>query len=869
MKNFLLLLLTIISVQQIQAQESYELNTGWLCKNIKEVKEGGIQLSNPNLVTTDWMSATVPGTVLTTLLNNKKVPDPFYGMNNEKIPDVYNTGNDVYTYWFVKDFKEKASGNEQVWLNFRGINYKAEIFLNGKKLTDAPIEGMFLRSEFNVTKLLGKDGKNRLAVIVYPPDFPGNPNGGQGGDGTIAKNLTTQYTAGWDWIQPMRDRNTGIWDKVTIEKTQGINLKNPHVITLVPGKRLPNEKQAPITLQVSVEAENPTDKSITGTLKYEIGGVTLTQTTTIAAHSTKEVKFTDFIFSNPKLWWPNGYGPQNLYDMSINFVSDKKIQDVEKLKIGIRQIDNVWNPQTKSMEAMVNGQKIFIKGGNWIISDAMLRLSDARYDAEMRYHKDMNLNLIRIWGGALLERPEFYNACDKYGSLVFQDFWFSGDCNGRWVDPMKKDDQWTRRKYPDNHQLVLSAMEDQIKMIRNHASLAFWCGGNEITPPDDILNPLKNDILPRLDGTRILFDFSNSDKMSYSSIGGNGDGPYGIQDPKSFWGTKTYPYNSEVGSVGVGDYVSLKRFMDDKNLIPPEGKRLDSVWEYHKYIAYDNHIDAYGKPKDAKDFAMKAQMVNYDQYRALMEGFSNEMWNWYTGSIIWKTQNPWTALRGQMYDYYLDPNACLYGLRKGAEPLHVMMNPLDSMVTVVNNGFKTENSLMVQAKAYDMEGKSYFNSQVFNSFEPSSVRRLFSMSEFLKKLDKKEGVFVSLKILKDKDSVLSENIYWLSDKNGNYEGLQKMKPSALKTEARIIADGKVAITMTNAKENPIAFFNRVALINSITGKRILPTFFNDNYVSVLPGESKTITAEYTGKPENIAVEIYGWNVAEEKIEVTK
>ncbi|WP_379088821.1 glycoside hydrolase family 2 TIM barrel-domain containing protein [Pedobacter sp. UC225_65] len=125
----------------------------------------------------------------------------------------------------------------------------------------------------------------------------------------------------------------------------------------------------------------------------------------------------------------------------------------------------------------------FIKGGNWIISDAMLRFTPQRYDAEIRFHKEMNLNLIRIWGGAITERPEFYEACDKYGLLVFQDFWFSGDCNGRWYDPLKKEDQWARRKYPDNHQLVLTAAADQIKMIRNHASLAYWCGGNESPHP--------------------------------------------------------------------------------------------------------------------------------------------------------------------------------------------------------------------------------------------------------------------------------------------------------------------------------------------------------------------------------------------------
>ncbi|MGM9476703.1 glycoside hydrolase family 2 protein [Pedobacter sp. GSP4] len=866
MKKILLLFLCC-SALIVHAQQRYELNSGWLCSNIKEANASGLEISKAGFSINNWMPATVPGTVLTTLLNNKKVPDPFYGMNNEKIPDVYKTGNDYYTYWFVKDFEERATGNEQVWLQFRGINYKAEIYLNGKKVNPKTQVGMHLRAQYNITKLLAANGKNRLAVVVYPPDFPGNPNGGQGGDGTIAKGLTTQYTAGWDWIQPTRDRNTGIWDKVTIEKTKSINIQNPQVITLVPGKRLPEGKQQPATIKVSVEVENPTPQAVLGTLQYHIAGKVVKQTATIAANKTTTVKLPDLVLEDPKLWWPSGYGAQNLYDLKIDFISANQALDQEQLKVGVRQIDNKWNEQTKSMGAFVNGQKIFIKGGNWIISDAMLRFSDARYDAEVRYHKDMNLNLIRIWGGAILERPEFYKACDKYGLLVFQDFWFSGDCNGRWVDPMKKDDQWTRRNYPDDHNLVLTAIEDQIKLIRNHASLAFWCGGNEITPPEDILAPLKNDILPRLDGTRQFFDFSNSDEMSYNTIGGNGDGPYGIQDIKTFWGTKTFPYNSEVGSVGVGDYVSLLRFIPKENLVAPQYKaKPDSVWDYHKYISYEQYLNPYGKPKNAEDFAMKAQLANYDQYRALMEGFSNKMWDWYTGSIIWKTQNPWTAMRGQMYDYYLDPNACLYGLRKGSEPLHVMMNPLDSMVTIVNNGFTTKNNLMVQAKAYDMDGKDYFYSQVFNSIGPSSVRRLFPLNDFLAKLDKKEGVFVSLRILDQQQIILSENVYWLSAKDGEYTGLKNIKQAPLKVAA-IKKNGKVEVTLSNANGNPVAFFNRVALINSNSNERILPAFYNDNYVSILPGESKTVTVEYTGAHNDLAVEVYGWNVAKQKVEV--
>lgn len=854
-----------------QTQNRYELNSDWQCANISTIKEKGEVLSQPTYQTTGWMKATVPGTVLTTMLNNQQVANPFYGMNNQYIPDIYHTGNDYYTYWFVKDFAESAKGDEQVWLQLRGVNYKCFVFLNGKKLNQQVHEGMLLRQQYNITKYLSANGKNRLAIIVYPPDIPGNPNGGQGGDGTIARNATTQYTAGWDWIQPIRDRNTGIWDKVFIEKTKAINIRNPHIVTLVPGVRVPNAKQLPATIKLSTELENASNQSVSGIVQYSIAGNTIKKAVTLQPQSITEVQLPDLVLQNPKLWWPNGYGPQDLYTLKLQFISNGQSSDAEQLKIGVRQIDNVWNSHTGSMQAIVNGQKIFIKGGNWIISDAMLRFSEARYDAEIRFHRDMNLNLIRIWGGALTERPEFYEACDKYGLLVFQDFWFSGDCNGRWLDPMKKEDQWTRRQYPNDHALVLTIAADQIKMIRNHASLAYWCGGNEITPPDDILLPLKDSILPKLDGTRYFFDFSNSDSMSLNTIGGNGDGPYTIQNDKTFWTYKTFPYNSEVGSVGLGDYVSLQRFIPEQNLKAPiYPSFVDSVWEYHKYIPYEHYPTQYGPVKDAKDFAMKAQLVNYNQYRALMEGFSAHMWDWYTGTIIWKTQNPWTALRGQMYDYYLDVNACLYGLRKGGEPLHVMMNPADSMIYMVNNGFERERNLMIEVKVYDViSGKDSLYSLMFNEISPTSVKKLFPMTGFLKDLKKSEGVFVSLKLFKENRSLASDNFYWLPGTDNQYTALNKMPTAPLTIKVNKVGNGKLNVMLSNADKNPVAFFNRIALLNEATNERILPAFFNDNYISILPGQTKTIQIDYPEQYDAIkkAVHVYGWNVAEQKIAV--
>jgi mannosylglycoprotein endo-beta-mannosidase len=676
-KSISALIILLVFYAAANAQSVDELNTGWKCAPIKEVSQDGFQLTGAAFNSSNWMPATVPGTVLTTLLNNKKVPDPFYGMNNEQIPDIYKTGAEYYTYWFVNEFKElpAATGN-QVYLNLRGVNYSCDIYLNGHKLNKSIQKGMFLRFSYNITSFIAKNGHNKLAVLVHPPDVLGNPNGGQGGDGTIARNVGLQYTAGWDWIQPVRDRNTGIWDKVTIQRTGPVRITDTHVITLVPGIRQPDGPQQPATIKMEAEVSNATAKVVSGVLTYEIAGATLSKSVTLKPNATTTIAFNNYSLQNPKLWWPNGYGPQNLYTVKVKFnPNGKAVSDQQIIKVGVREIQSEWNEHTGSRQIAVNGQKIFIKGGNWVISDAMLRLSNLRYDAEVRFHRDMNLNLIRVWGGAMIERPEFYDACDRYGLLVFQDLWGSGDCNGRWIDPMKLDDQWTRRQYPNDHALFLRSAEDQIKMVRNHASLAIWCGGNEITPPEDILVALKDAILPKLDNTRWFVDYSNSEDMSRNTLGGNGDGPYGIQPLSVFWENRTYPFNSEVGSVGVGDYESLKRFIPAKNRIAPaydedtRKTKTDSVWDYHKYIGYDTSINKYGNAKNAEDFARKAQLVNYDQYRGLAEGFTSHMWDWYTGFIIWKTQNPWTAMRGQMYDYYLDPNACLYtGFIMAANP---------------------------------------------------------------------------------------------------------------------------------------------------------------------------------------------------------
>ena len=423
--------------------------------------------------------------------------------------------------------------------------------------------------------------------------------------------------------------------------------------------------------------------------------------------------------------------------------------------------------------------------------------------------------------------------------------------------------------------MYLKSVADQIKLVRNHPSLAIWCGGNEITPPEDILLAVRDTLMPKLDGTRWFVDYSNSDKMSLNTIGGNGDGPYGIQPLSNFWQQRTFPFNSEIGSVGLSDYESLQRFIPEKNLVAPEYSaqnktaKVDSVWDYHKYIAYDAFIDPYGKAKDAKDFAAKAQLVNYDQYRGLMEGFSSHMWSWYTGTIIWKTQNPWTAMRGQMYDYYLDPNACLYGLHNGSEPLHAMYNPVTGMVSIVNNTFETQRDLMLTVKTIDMNGKEGLVTQVFEEVLPSSVKGFLPVKTVVEKRAYDKGVFLCLQLFDKNKHKLSENIYWIKDASGNYSGLQEMAASQLQISAQKTGEGKIEVTLSNPANAPLAFFNRLSLVNAATHKRVLPVFYSDNYISVLPGDQQKVTLEYQLKPGEPMpqLSISGWNLPEKLITI--
>lgn len=824
------------------------IHSDWYARKANEVKMDGNRLSAAPLDKTGWLPARVPGTVLTTLLENHMYPAPEFGLNNNLIPDIHEVGNDFYTYWFTRQFTiNNLPEGRNVWLNFRGINYKAEIFLNGKRINRNTHEGMFLRKTFNITPYLRTDAPNVLAVLVYPPTHAGNPNGGQGGDGQIARNNTMQYTPGWDWIQPVRDRNTGIWDEVSITTTGPVCLSSPYVVTKVPGVRDPETKtQREAFVNTSVELENTGSTSLKGLLVCETNGTRLTQPVTLSPFEKKTVSLNPLAVKNPRLWWPNGIGEQPLYDMNLSFEIGNQVSDRERLRYGIREITSDKCPDNGGRRFFVNGQKIYVTGGNYINSDWLLRLSPERYRDEVRFHAEMNLRMIRVWGGALVERPEFYNACDEFGILVFQDLWGSGDCNGAWEDPTKMDSRERRWEYPDNHDLFIASVEDQVKMIRNHPSLCFWCGANEWPLAKDIDQCLRKEVFPQLDPERLFVSFSTDTLFTRNYLGDNGDGPYGIQEPEWFFSFRSHPFNPEAGSVGSPEVESMREMMTEQDLagFPRKGFTRNYTWRYHKDLGYGDHLERYGEVKDIETYCKYAQVVNYDQYRSFMEGWASHMWNWYTGILIWKTQNPWTSLRGQMYDWSLDVNASLYGTRKGCEPLHAYYNPVTRKAGLLNTTLKDYTDLSIVARIYNLEGKLLWEKETRASSKANTVQELLDIPV-------PEGIkgayFLRLALNAD-----VPNIYWLTTEPKDYTSLSQLPKSRPDIKTEIKKEGSNFVgTVRLSADSQISFFNRIKVFDRETGKRILPVHYSDNYITLMPGDQQEISLEF---PANLPEE---------------
>ncbi|KAI3810552.1 hypothetical protein L1987_20171 [Smallanthus sonchifolius] len=827
------------------------LEDGWLAARSTDVQLTGIQLTTTNPPSSDaspWMPALVPGTVLATLVKNNLIPDPFYGLKNEAIMDIGDSGREYYTFWFFTTFDCKPTSDQYVDLNFRGINYSAEVYLNGHE-TMLP-KGMFRRHSIDVTDFLNPDGNNMLAVLVHPPDHPGTipPQGGQGGDHEIGKDVTTQYVQGWDWMAPIRDRNTGIWDEVSITVAGPVKIVDPHLVSSF------FDGYKRVYLHSTTELVNRSGKAADCSLSIQVsteleGNTVLvenlqTKQLSIPARSHVQYTFPELFFYKPNLWWPNGMGEQSLYNVEITIdVDGYGESDAWGHHFGFRKIESEIDSSTGGRLFKVNGEPIFIRGGNWILSDGLLRLSKKRYKTDIKFHADMNFNMIRCWGGGIAERPDFYHYCDIYGLLVWQEFWITGDVDGR-GDPVSNPNG------PLDHELFLYCARDTVKLLRNYASLALWVGGNEQIPPDDINEALTNDLKLHpffqkvnetkksteettattmdpsqyLDGTRVYIKGSLWEGFA-DSQGGWTDGPYEIQKPENFFKDDFYKYgfNPEVGNVGMPVAATIRATM------PPEGWEIplfnelpsgyiqevaNPIWVYHKYIPYSkpdlvhDQILLYGKPKDLDDFCLKAQLVNYIQYRALLEGWTSRMWTKYTGVLIWKTQNPWTGLRGQFYDHLHDQTAGFYGCRHAAEPIHIQLNLATYFIEVVNTTSTELSDVAIEVSVWDLEGTCPYYEVTENVSVPSKKTVSMFEMKYPKSTDPKPVYFLLLKLYNKSDfRIISRNFYWLHLTDGDYKLLEpyRKKKIPLKMTSDISISGstyKVRVNVKNTSKKP-------------------------------------------------------------------
>lgn len=847
----------------------------WKMIKAGDATDPGEKISLSNYATANWMPAIVPGTVLNSLVYNQKYPEPYYGINNKieskLIPDISETGRDFYTYWFRTDFTVPQSfKGKTVWLQLDGINYRAEVWVNGNLLST--INGMFIQDYIDVTDFVKVGEKNGLAIKVYPVDVPGSAKpkswgaAGEfhnGGNGNIGLNTTMLMTVGWDFtfMDGIRDRNTGIWKNISLYATGRVALRHPFVKSEL---RKPDYDQARETVSVEIINPSTSNRVVSCKVKGEIVGENITFEKTFRLMRGEEktatfspAEFPQLIINSPKLWWPVNKGPQNLYDLKLTVSVDGKDCDSVKTRFGIREIVSDRKTPDKSRVFYVNGKRLFIRGTNWI-PEAMLRTSNERTYAELRYSRQSGVNLLRMWGGGIAESDYFFQLCDELGLLVWQEFWMTGDT-----------------RHPHDKGLYMSNVESTVKRIRNHPSLAYYVASNEsteVTGTPELLN--------KLDGTRGF-------QMQSECEGVHDGSPYKQVNPMQHYentasprGSRVDGFNPEYGAPTLPTVEILREMMDEKDLWPINKE----VWDYldgngfHLMSTmYTDLVNNYGKSSSIDEFAQKGQLLGAINSKSIWE-----VWNYNkldygdrfcSGLLFWYHNCSMPQVASRMWDWSLEPTASLYHTANSLEPLHAQFDYLKNTVSVVNDYYREFKDYKVIAQVYDIDSKKVFEESAVVNLPSDGVVNDALTIRFPENISQVHFIKLILKDEKGKD--VSSNFYWRS--NDKYEGsktltgpaasgfedLSKLKQAKVKLTYKVREDDNnyfVDITLRNTS-GQIAFFNQLQFLNSKMSP-IRPSFYTDNFFSLMPGEKKTVTIETAkGKLKDGAVlALKGWNI---------
>ena len=838
-----------------------ELREGWAIQSSAQVQAQGEALSRPGFATAGWHRASVPATVVSALVADGTYPDPYYGTNLRKFPGVsYKVGTNfsnvampadspfAVPWWYRTEFTlPREAAGRTLWLRFAGVNFRFDAWLNGRRIADAAkTAGAFRIHELDVTGA-ALPGANALAVRVSAPT-PGD--------------LAITFV---DWNPMPPDKLMGLYRPVTLVASGSVALRHPQVVT----KLSPANDRAELT--VKVFARNASAAAVEGLLRGRAAGVAFEKRVTLAAGESRESvlapsEFPQLVLAQPKLWWPAQYGEPSLHDLELEFQAAGAVSDRVQMKFGIREFTAEKLPS--GLTYKVNGRPILIRGAGWT-HDLMLRYSPERFEQELAYVKHMGLNTVRLEGK--LEDEPFYDITDREGILVMPG-WCCCDHWEHWKD-------WDAEDLP----VATASLRDQILLLRRRASVFTWLNGSDGPPPAKVEKAYL-DVLHELGFPNPVVSSATEKKAELTGESGvKMRGPYEWVPPL-YWYTDTklggpHGFATEIGpGPAPPPLESLKRFIPEAELWP-----IRDTWSYHcgggpfrTLTVFNKAMDArYGPSRDVAEYARKAQVAAYESHRAMLESFGERKYT-ATGVIQWMLNNAWPGMIWHLYDFYLRPGGSYFGARKAGEPLHVQYAYDDRSVVVVNSGLQAHTGLKATARVVDLASKTRFEKSAPVEVGPDGSVKLFQVPELP---DLTGTWFLALSLDDRSGRSVSRNVYWLStkpdvlqwDKSEWYmtpltqyadlTGLQKLPQAQLKATAAFEA-GRARVTLENPSQ-ALAFFVHLAVRKGSAGEEVLPVLWDDNYVTLLPGETREIEARYAPKDLGAAkpvVTVDGWNV---------
>lgn len=823
------------------------LSSGWQLQDSSKITQTAGMVATNGFESKGWFTATVPGTVLTSLVNNGIYPDPAYGENNrpESIPESLARTS----YWYRTELAIPANyAGHRIWINFDGINYSSEIWVNGKQV--GTTRGAFIRTKFDITDSVKPGQKTAIAVLVSPQPHPGISHEhilrtglGLNGGETAIDGPTFLSTIGWDWLPAIRDRDSGIWQKVYLSATGPVLIKDPLVTTDLP---LPKTDSSDITVEATVE--NVSDQPQQGILKGTIDNIAFQKIADIPAHGSLKFSFNPTTtpalhMLHPRLWWPNGYGPQNLYALHLAFIQSGAPSDSQDVSFGVRKI-TYSVPDSENLTISVNGARVFIRGGNWGLDEMLKRIPRERLEAEIRMHQIANLNLIRNWVGQSTSE-DFYELCDKYGILLWDEFFQPNPSDG--PDPTDLD-------------TYMANVRDKILHYRNHPSIAVWCARNEGFPPKEIDDRLRV-MMAALEPTR------RYQPSSTSGAGVRSNGPYFWREPREYYKIGDDFFKTETGSVSVPTLESVHGMMPQK-----DWELIGDDWAEHDMAKGAQHGDQYpiqlaaryGKVANLADFVRKAQLMNFEAYRSMYEGRNAKLFHPTTALITWMSHPAQPSFVWQLYHYDLEPNSSLFAVRSAGEMQHIQLNETNGTIQVINNLPTPLEKATAHITILNLDGTIASQSDLPVNAEESSaaIIGLLQLPESVSNVH-----FLKLDLKSAAGKQLSTNFYWLQGpENGDdLTDLNKLEQVTLQpqiTRSDVGTKTNITVTLRNDSKS-VALMAHVQLRRKTSNKRVLPVYYDNNYVSLIPGESRIIhieadTKDLHGEPALVMVD--GFNV---------